>query len=210
MNRSMLLRHLLCLAFWALSTTLVYGEPHKTLSDEELSELTAEYRKLQGQEGTEEKRRQIFEKIYDGDRYRTARNIKHFSEPLVSTRGTAEEIGLGRIKLSAYVAKTFLSSFAFLQTDFRNDSSPGSDTTLLDYERGVFNCELWTVGTDYPIVYHIECTAGPISARDQWKNAKLGFGARDMMEVIITKRLHELVQEYAIFILKAHGKLNAN
>src|SRR6476646_1433710 len=95
--------------------------------------------------------------------YRQAGGIKKFVEPTILLRGTAEKIGLDRQSLSSFLGMKFLNGFAFLQSDF------AFDKTYQTWEIGLFECETWTVGSNYPIAFHVQCAGGGL-----WMNPESG------------------------------------
>ena len=132
--------------------------------------------------------------------YRTAGGIKKFAEPTILLKGTAEKIGLDRQSLSSFVGMKFLSDFAFLQSDF------AFDKTYQTWEIGLFECETWTVGINYPIAFHLQCAGGSMDEPREWHYASLGYGPQDKISEMVRETLDSIVQEYATFVRKAGGK----
>ena len=132
--------------------------------------------------------------------YRPAGGIKKFAEPTIRLKGTAEKIGLDRQSLSGFVGMKFLNDFAFLQSDF------AFDKTYQTWEIGLFECETWTVGINYPIAFHLQCAGGSMDEPREWHYASLGYGPQDKISEMVRETLDSIVQEYAAFVRKAGGK----
>jgi hypothetical protein len=126
--------------------------------------------------------------------YRPARDIKKFTAPTMLLKGTAEEIGLESRSLTGFLEKQFLQDFAFLQSDF------AFDKTYETWEIGLFGCEAWTVGNDYPIAFHVDCAGGSMDEPRHWHYASLGYGPKDRISEIVRKTLDSIVAEYATFV----------
>src|SRR6476661_9120178 len=132
--------------------------------------------------------------------YRPAGDIKKFAEPTILLRGTAEKIGLDRQSLSSFLGMKFLNEFAFLQSDF------AFDKTYQTWEIGLFECETWTVGVNYPIALHVQCAGGSMDEPREWHYASLGYGPQNKMSETVRETLDSIIQEYATFVRKAGGK----
>jgi hypothetical protein len=135
--------------------------------------------------------------------YRPAREIKRFTAPTMRLRGTAEGIGLDSRKIASALETKFLQDFAFLQRDFVFDK------TYETWEIGLFECEAWTVGTRYPIAFHVQCAGGSMDAPRHWQYATLGYGPKAKIEETVGDTLDAIVAEYAAFVRKAHGKMES-
>lgn len=132
----------------------------------------------------------------DGE-YRPARSIQKFTEPTILLKGTAEEIGLDSRSLASFLGSQFLEDFGFLQGDF------AFAKTYETWEIGLFECETWTVGRNYPIAFHVECSGGSMDEPRHWNYATLGYGPKDKIVDMVRKTLDSIVAEYAGFIRKA-------
>ncbi len=132
--------------------------------------------------------------------YRPAREIKKFTEPRIRLKGTAEDLGLDSRTLAGFLETQFLEAFAFLQRDFAFDKSYET------WEIGLFECEAWTVGGNYPIAFHVECAAGSMDEPRNWLNATLGYGPKGKIQETVRTTLDSIVEDYAAFVRKARGK----
>jgi hypothetical protein len=115
-------------------------------------------------------------------------------------KGTAEEIGIDNRTLANLLEGKFLREFAFLQDDF------AFEKPYETWEIGLFECDVWTVGNNYPIALHIECTGGSMDEPRHWHYATLGYGPKDRMGGLVTKALDSIIDEYASFVRKANGQ----
>lgn len=150
--------------------------------------------------GRDETRAEPPKDTIQGSDYQPARGIKRFTEPTILLRGTAAEIGLDSRTLDNFVEKQFLQDFAFLQSDY------AFDKTYETWEIGLFECEVWTVGSNYPIAFHVQCTGGSMDEPRHWRNATLGYGPKEKIVEMVRKTLDSIVAEYATFVRQAHGK----
>jgi hypothetical protein len=132
--------------------------------------------------------------------YRPAREIRRFTEPTITLRGSAEDIGLDRHALGNVLEAQFLKEFTFLQEDFTFEK------TYETWQIGLFTCEAWTVGNNYPIAFHLQCTGGPMDEPRHWQYATLGYGRKDKIAEAVREGLQSIVAEYAAFVRKARGK----
>jgi|GEM_PF-654283 hypothetical protein len=177
------------------------GEAYELLLDRELSALDQFYagwgtviRMDENSEGQGPK-----DTMQDNE-YRPAGGIKKFAEPTIQLRGTAEKIGLDRQSLSSFIGTKFLNEFAFLQSDFVFEK------TYQTWEIGIFECETWTVGVNYPIAFHVQCAGGSMDEPREWHYASLGYGPADKTSETVRGTLDAIIQEYATFVRKASGK----
>ena len=131
---------------------------------------------------------------------RPGREIKQFTAPTIHLKGTAEEIGLDSRMLASLVEVKFLQEFTFLQHDFVFEK------TYETWEIGLFDCEVWTVGSNYPIALHIQCTGGSMDEPRHWHYATLGYGPKERMVGIVTKALESILADYATFVRTSNGK----
>ena len=127
---------------------------------------------------------------------RPVREIKQFTEPTILLRGTAEDIGLDSRTLASSLEKRFLQEFSFLQTDF------AFEKTYETWEIGLFACEAWTVGSSYPIAFHVQCTGGSMDEPRHWRYATLGYGPKEKIVEIVRKAFDSIVTEYGAFVRK--------
>jgi hypothetical protein len=132
--------------------------------------------------------------------YRAAREIKRFTAPRILLRGTAEDVGLDGRTLAGFLETQFLEDFAFLQNDFE------FDRIYETWEIGLFECEVWTVGSQYPIAFHVQCAGGSMDEPRNWLNATLGYGPKEKITDTVRTTLDSIVGDYATFVRNARSK----
>jgi hypothetical protein len=178
-----------------------YDQSFNLLSDDELPALQQRYPRFHAILAKDETRPEPSKETLRESEYRPAREIKRFPEPTILLRGTAEEIGLDSRTLDSFLEMRFLHNFAFLQNDF------AFDKTYQTWEIGLFECEAWTVGSNYPIAFHVQCVGGSMDEPKHWRSATLGYGPKDKIVEMVKKTLDSIVEEYATFVQKARGKI---
>jgi hypothetical protein len=178
-----------------------YDQSFNFLSDDELPALQQRYPRFSAILARDETRPEPSKETLRESEYRPAREIKRFPEPTILLRGTAEEIGLDSRTLDSFLEMRFLHNFAFLQNDF------AFDKTYQTWEIGLFECEAWTVGSNYPIAFHVQCVGGSMDEPKHWRSATLGYGPKDKIVEMVKKTLDSIVEEYATFVQKARGKI---
>lgn len=179
-----------------LLSTAVLAEPHKPLSDEEYAALPKQMNVLREQ-GENEKLRLLASIFVKENRYRPVRGIHRFVKPLVTARPSTF---LDTDSLSSYISMRFLNSFSFLQTNFQ-------DASIHDPLVGWFTCHIMTAGQDYPVAYHVRCTGGPMTDMEHWHDETLGFDHERSVEDDLKKAMDRHLEDFAIFVLKAKGKM---
>jgi hypothetical protein len=178
-----------------------YGQSFHFLSDDELpalQERDARFRTVLGRD--EPTRPDPSKETIRESEYRPAREIKRFTEPTILLRGTAEDIGLDSRTLDSFLEMKFLQNFAFLQSVF------AFDKTYETWEIGLFECEVWTVGSNYPIAFHVQCAGGSMDEPRHWRTATLGYGPKGKIVEMVKSTLDSIVEDYATFVQKAHGR----
>ena len=178
-----------------------YAQSFNLLSDDELPALQQRYPRFRAILGRDETRPGPSKETMRESEYRPAREIKRFTEPTILLRGTAEEIGLDSRTLDSFLEMKFLQNFAFLQ------SAVAFDKTYETWEIGLFECEAWTVGSNYPIAFHVQCAGGSMDEPKHWRSATLGYGPKDKIVEMVKKTLDAIVEDYATFVQKARGKI---
>lgn len=196
--RSLLLLPRALLVLILVSPAPGYGQPFQMHAGEGPAPQLHAPRHLVA--GKEETRPEPSKEMMQDGAYRPARAIKRFTAPTIHLRGTATEIGLDSRTLTGSLESKFLEGFAFLQGDF------SFDKTYETWEIGLFDCEAWTVGLNYPIAFHVQCAGGSMDEPRHWHYATLGYGPKDKIAETVRKALDSIVAEYAAFVRKAHGK----
>ena len=178
-----------------------YDQSFNLLPDDELPALQQKHPRFRTVLGKDETRPEPSKETLRESEYRPAREIKRFTEPTILLRGTAEEIGLDSRTLDSFLEMRFLQHFVYLQSDF------AFDKTYETWEIGLFECEAWTVGSNYPIAFHVQCAGGSMDEPKHWHTATLGYGPKDKIVGMVKTTLDSIVEEYATFVQKARVKI---
>lgn len=124
-----------------------------------------------------------------------------------------DELGLDKQELEDYTGLRFKNTFAAIEFDRQLSERDFEDfhPEEKDAVYGVILFKVWTVGTDYPIAFHISIMAGTIgsgySNTDRHTNAYLGnCGKTDLMD-IVKESIDSLMEDFAIEFFKARGEL---
>jgi hypothetical protein len=150
-----------------------------------------------------EGKKQNFESIL----YREFKTIENFGLINVSLEGSAEKIGMKKEALTDYLRLRFKNSFA--RMEFKEPEN--LIAAFLDKEKakriGSIYVEVWTVGDDYPIAYHIKINAGNFFNGREYENAILGYGSKQTVPDSIRKSISQLIDDLAVAFFKARGEL---
>ena len=135
------------------------------------------------------------------------RQIKKFVSVEVQTQGTAEKIGLKSGELTDVTRLTFLRNFPGVALE--GSAGPSPDGTERLSQLGFLACEVWTVGEEYIVAYHVDCNAGSYVRSNVpsslWNRAILGYGPKDEVSAAIHKGLRNMVEQFATSFFKARG-----
>jgi hypothetical protein len=135
------------------------------------------------------------------------KHIKKFVSVEVQTQGTAERIGLKSSELTDMTRLSFLKNFPGIALEASGGPSTAETERLS--QLGFLTCEVWTVGEEYMVAYHVDCNAGsylmPRTPGPLWNRAILGYGPRDGISEPIHKGLQNMVQQFAATFFKVRG-----
>lgn len=131
--------------------------------------------------------------------------VEYFVSIDTKTIGDVYKIGL---------TKEYLTSYLRLAVK-REIPTMKYQPDLMDFEKwetdarkwGDISVTVWTVGSDYPIAYHVSIEAGNWNSFAVHKNAYLGYGSKATVPDIIKKDINELVQQFAIVFYKARKEI---
>jgi len=199
--RSLLSFHSALLMLMLLYPDPSYDQSYHLQSADELPALQQRDARFRTVLGRDETRPGPSKETTRESEYRPAREIKRFTEPTILLRGTAEEIGLDSRTLDSFLEMKFLQNFAFLQSDF------AFDKIYETWEIGLFECEAWTVGSNYPIAFHVQCAGGSMDEPKHWRSATLGYGPKEKIVEMVKKTLDSIIEEYATFVQKVRVKI---
>jgi hypothetical protein len=139
--------------------------------------------------------------------YAELRQIKKFVSVEVQTQGTAEKLGLMSGELTDVTRLTFLKSFPGVALE--GSGGPSPDGTERSNQLGFLACEVWTVGEEYIVAYHVDCNAGSYfmskTPGSLWNRAILGYGPKDEVSGAIHKGLRSMVEQFATSFFKVRG-----
>lgn len=127
------------------------------------------------------------------------RQIKKFVSVEVQTQGTAEKIGLQSADLTDLTRVLFLKKVSGVA--LAGSSGPSGDGTEPLNQLGFLTCEVWTVGEQQIVAYHIDCNAGsyitPRTPGSLWNRAILGYGPKEEVSEAVRKGLRTMVELFA-------------
>lgn len=125
--------------------------------------------------------------------------IKKFVLVEAQTQGTAERLGLKSGELTDAMRVEFLKDFPGIALELSGSAAAKGVERLS--EAGFFTCEVWTVGEEYIVAYHLDCDAGsyllPRTPGRLWNRSLLGYGPKDDVSGTIRKGLHAMIEQFA-------------
>lgn len=124
-------------------------------------------------------------------KYRAFRPIESFIQQ-VFLAGSADKLMEGQ-GLDDYLRLRFVNDLK----DYTKDSN----------HFGFFVCQVWTVSDKYPIAMHIKCEASLFTETETWSSEILGISTESTIKGTVKKALSDMVEEFAVFFLKAKGVL---
>jgi hypothetical protein len=135
------------------------------------------------------------------------KQIKKFVSVEVQTLGTADKIGLSGGELSDTTRLVFLKNFPGVALEVSGAPAEGNDKLS---QLGFFTCEVWTVGEQHIVAYHMDCNAGsyllPRIPGSLWNRAILGYGPKDEIGDAIHKGLRSMVEQFAATFFRVRGE----
>lgn len=139
--------------------------------------------------------------------YAEFRQIKKFVSVEVQTLGTAERIGLKKADLTDLTRLTFLKKLPGVPLE--GSGGPPADGAERLNQLGFLTCEVWTVGEEYMVAYHMDCNAGsylmPRMPGSLWNRAILGYGPKDQIPDAVHNGLQAMIEQFAVTFLKVRG-----
>lgn len=135
------------------------------------------------------------------------KQIKKFVSVEVQTLGTAEKIGLSSGELTDTTRLVFLKNFPGVALEVSAGPVEGGDRLS---QSGFLTCEVWTVGEQPIVAYHMDCNAGsyllPRIPGSLWNRAILGYGPRDDIADAIHQGLRSMVEQFAATFFRVRGE----
>ncbi len=136
------------------------------------------------------------------------RQIKKFVSVEVQTQGTAEKIGLKGGDLTDLTRSAFLNKVPGIPLE--GSRGPSGDGTERLNQLGFFTCEVWTVGEEYIVAYHVDCNAGSYITLNTpgslWNRALLGYGPKDEVSEAVRKGLRTIIDQFAVSFAKVRAE----
>ncbi len=139
------------------------------------------------------------------------KQIRKFVSVEVQTQGTAEKLGLTRTELTDTARLIFLRNFPNITLEM-SAGPPSIESTERLSQLGYLICEVWTVGEEYMVAYHLDCNAGsyvmPRTPGSLWNRAILGFGPRAEISEAVHKGLRSMIEQFAktFFLVRDDGR----
>lgn len=135
------------------------------------------------------------------------REIKKFVSIEVQTQGTAEKLGLKGGELTDATRLMFLKNFPGVALEI--SGAPSVDGRERLSQLGFLTCEVWTVGEEYMVAYHLDCNAGsylmPRTPGTLWNRAILGYGPKDDISDTVHIGLRSMIEQFATTFFKVRG-----
>ncbi len=135
------------------------------------------------------------------------KQIKKFVSVEVQTQGSAEKIGLKKAEMTDLARLTFLKKFTGVALE-GSGGPPRNGTEPLN-QLGFLTCEVWTVGEEYMVAYHVDCNAGsylmPRMPGSLWNRAILGYGPKDQIREAVDTGLRTMIEQFAVTFLKVRS-----
>jgi hypothetical protein len=140
--------------------------------------------------------------------YSGFKKVEYFCHINVNLQGSAEKIGLNKERLTDLAKLKFKNNFANI--NYKDESERLFDIYLDENKNNsvaAIYFDIWTVGDDYPVAYHISVKSGPVSNADMYTNAYLGYGSRVDVPETVKKAIADFMEELAISFFKARETL---
>ncbi len=136
-------------------------------------------------------------------------SIKLFADNKVRELGSAEKIGLNEKELTEYLRLRFKNSFVGVEHK-TIVGHPITEVAKMDLPKnkaiGQLIIEVWTVGDDYPIAFHIKLTAGNLD-ENIYEDSTLGYGSKNNVPHTVRETISDMVDRFAIIFFKVRGEL---
>ena len=135
--------------------------------------------------------------------------IKKFVAIEVQVQGTSERLGLRSGELTDQTRLIFLKNFPGVALEMSGTSSLDGKERLS--QLGFLTCEVWTVGEEYIVAYHLDCNAGsyfmPGRPGTLWNRAILGYGPKGDISDAVHGGLRSMVEQLAATFFKVRAEV---
>ena len=95
----------------------------------------------------------------------------------------AEKLGLDKKELDDYLSINVRNYFPDIKLEIPDYAE------YTEEQIGYINFRIWTVGDDYPVLYHLKCTCSPFSYEQLWEEEIMGCVSKDKVFDTIKKKL---------------------
>ena len=150
---------------------------------------------------------QDFQKRFEDARYGDLKKIKYFGSIHVHLKNEkSTKIDLNEEELVDYLRLRYKNNFG--SVPYRN---LGVNMVTLGLKEastvGRLWCGVWTVGDDFPVAYHVECSFGSMERLQILTDAALGYGNKKNVPETIKKTLDDMLSQFAIQFFKTRGDM---
>lgn len=147
----------------------------------------------------------------DRFRYQDILDVKQFWLIDVTLDGTAEKIGLSREELRDFLRLRYANLFTgFPLKEMPRDEKGYPSADIVEREWALLSVTIWTVGTEYPVAYHMELKITKFrGGMYGYHDAALGYAsAKDIVNGrIVRDALSSMMERAAATLLKIQGKM---
>jgi hypothetical protein len=148
------------------------------------------------------------EKNWDRLLYPEFSEIKYFGVIYVIFRGKTEgKLGLNKKELTDFLRLKYKNNFANIP--YKSMSSESVNKAMNKKEIGFIYADIWAVGEDYPIAFHIKLVAGCWEKvyRPAFEHEYLGVTSEELITQKLKKGIGILLEDFAITFFKARGEM---
>lgn len=138
--------------------------------------------------------------------YSGFKTIKSFGSLSVSLQGSAKKIGIKENELTDYLKLRFKNSFAKYEFKEVEKLLEAMQDKKIAPTIGLIHIQVWTVGEDYPVAYHLSINSGNLNNVREYTNAYLGYGSKSNVPDTVKESISSFIDELAIAFFKAHGE----
>lgn len=114
------------------------------------------------------------------------------------------EIGLDDDQLTEFLRLRFKNNFA--QIPYKENYDYDMPVKERE-EMGLLWCRAWTVGSTYPIAYHVKCMIGSKEKAEIISDETLGLGSRDVALQAIRSSMDRMVTKFAVMLFRMRGEI---
>jgi len=146
-------------------------------------------------------------KSFEENVYGVFNHTEYIGLVIVTVKGSAEKIGLHSDDLSDFLMLRLKNSLGSLEKLSDRKYFSMSDDESNDNKMMTITLDVWTVGDDYPIAFHVHFQAGPQTNVRLYEDQILGYGSRINVPLSIKQSITDLVDTFAIKFYRIRGEL---